>query len=392
MNKNQKKKYSIKIQEIPDREKTYQDYLNWLADNSDDWDDWHRDGFEMSTPNKLVEHAFHTFGFKITDGHASPEIYSWLESLDWLTLADWNKARGRYEKPATRNSKSLAIEDCVKKFYENAGDYKSWKIFFIHPKDLGKIAGLSAEHMKMTQFQLGYELATNNQPPKAMATTTKTIQKPKVQKVTNKKPKQTYASTLKKSTTVVGKGAVKIGIQPQRLALHLRVQKGGDITKIADRLRQSKLSKATDVTTIQTSSTKYYDSYQLKCTVEYAKLNFWLEDGFWPVGVVAKRWFGKEAVPFDQKKLTRKIFMSKIGDVTAATIIGHIKSVAYPDVKFQSVSFDKLGEGNGAVKIEIEDAGEIAKFKNLGLRASYFPVKVKWFRQQKTRTTAWHAA
>ena len=391
MKEKQVKKYSVKIKEIPDRDKKYQDYLNWLpkSDLPKTWIDDHLDRIAVSTPNKLVQHAFHIFGFDIIEGHAKPEIYCWLESLDWVDLASWNRARPEYSKPASRNSKLLAIEDCVANFYERA-ESKKWGLYMFHPKDLANIAGLSAKHMEMTQFELGYELANTTKPAKTTAKAPKTLQKPKHQ------PKQTYASTIKKSMTkkpsVVGRGTQKIGIQPQKLALHLRVQKGGDITKIADRLKQSKISKATEVTTVHVSATKNYDCYQLKCRVDYAKLNFWLEEGFWPVGVVAKRWFGKDAVPFDQRKLTKKIFMSKIGDVTAATIIGHIRSVAYPDVKFQSVSFDKLGEGNGTATMVIEDAGEISKFKNLGLRASYFPVKVKWFRQQRTRTTAWHTA
>ena len=110
------------------------------------------------------------------------------------------------------------------------------------------------------------------------------------------------------------------------------------------------------------------------------------------MGVTAKRWFGKEAVPFDQKKLTRKIFMSNIGDVTAATIIGHIKSVAYPDVKFKNIYFDKLDGGNGAATMEIDEPGEIAKFRKEGLVAERFPVRVKWFKQRKTKTTAWFTA
>ena len=389
MKENQGRKYSIKIKEIPERDKNYQDYLNWLPKDENGWKNDHIEAMQISTPKKLVEHAFHIFGFKIIDGHARPEIYSWLESLDWVDLAGWNRARPHHKKPASRNSKLLAIEDCVAEFYEGV-ESSDWGIYMFHPTDLANIAGLSAKHMEMTQFELGYELG-NNKPAKSTATTAPmAAQKPQV------KPKQTYASTakktIKKSATVVGRGAVKIGIQPQKLALHLRIQKGGDITKIVDRLKQSKLSKATEVTTIHASASKNYDCYQLKCTVDYAKLNFWLEEGFWPVGVVAKRWFGQDAVPFNQKKFTRKIFMSKVGDVTAATIIGHIRSVAYPDVKFQSVSFDKLGEENGSATVVIEGAGEIAKFKNLGLRASFFPVKVKWFRQQRTRTTAWHTA
>jgi len=172
----------------------------------------------------------------------------------------------------------------------------------------------------------------------------------------------------------------------------LRIQKGGDISKIASRLRQSKLSKATEVATIHTSTTKNYDCYQLKCLVDYSKMNFWLEEGFWPVGVTAKRWFGKEAVPFDQKKLTKKIFMSNVGDVTAATVVGHIRSVAYPDVKFKNISFDKLEGGNGTATMEIEEPEEIVKFRKVGLVAERFPVRVKWFRQKKTKTTAWYTA
>ena len=400
MKEKTKKKYSTKIQEIPNREQKYQEYLDWLPDDKDKaWTDWHTDAIYISTPMKLVEHAFQTFGFTIKDGHAAPEIYTWLESVDWLTLSDWNKARSResnHLKPASRNSKSLAIEDCVADFYTNCAEDKNcWRMFMIHPLDLAKFAGLSAKHMKMTQFELGYEMA--NITPKSTATTaTKTAQKPKV-KHTTKTPQQTYASTIKKSidkksTTVVGKGAVKIGIQPQKLALHLRIQKGGDISKIAARLRQSKLSKATEVNTIHTSSTKNYDCYQLKCLVDYSKLSFWLEEGFWPVGVTAKRWFGKEAVPFDQKKLTKKIFMSNIGDVTAATVISHIKSVAYPNVEFKNIHFDKLDGGNGAATMEIDKPGEIAKFRKEGLVAERFPVRVKWFKQRKTKTTAWFTA
>jgi len=200
MKENTKKKYSTKIQEIPNREQKYQEYLDWLPDDKDKtWTDWHTDAVYISTPMKLVEHAFQTFGFTIKDGHAAPEIYTWLESIDWLTLADWNKARSlsvNTLKPASRNSKSLAIEDCVADFYENCAENESkWRMYMIHPMDLAKFAGLSAKHMKMTQFELGYELA--NTKPKSTATTATTAQKPKV-KNTTKKPQQTYASTIKK--------------------------------------------------------------------------------------------------------------------------------------------------------------------------------------------------
>ena len=94
MKERTKKKYNTKIKENPNREQKYQEYLDWLPDDKcKNWTDYHTDAVYISTPMKLVEHAFQTFGFTIKDGHAAPEIYTWLESIDWLTLADWNKAR-----------------------------------------------------------------------------------------------------------------------------------------------------------------------------------------------------------------------------------------------------------------------------------------------------------
>ena len=348
----------------------------------------------LSTPLKLVEHAFRIYGSDLTaEGYAQPQIYDWLESLDWISLDEWNEARVLYiyqPKPARRNSKFAVIDDIVAQFYQDeiCCSLGMRNCIVFNPKDFIKIAGLSSQHMKMSQFELGYELATTKKP----ANTTPKVEKAEKQQ----KPKKTYASTAKsavrKKSTVIGTNSTKIGIEPQKMSLHLKVQKGGDISKITKWLKESKLSKATDIKTTHISNTRNFDSYQLKCTVDFLKMNFWLKEGFWPFGVAAKKWFGKDAVPLDQRKFARKIFVSNVGDISAATVVGHVRSTVYPDVKFKSVSFDSLGEGNGTITLMIEDTGEIMKFKDLGLRASRFPVKVKWFRQPKTKMMAWHVA
>jgi len=116
-----------------------------------------------------------------------------------------------------------------------------------------------------------------------------------------------------------------------------------------------------------------------------------LEEGLWPAGVVTKRWFGKNAVPYEEKKLKRTIFMSGIGNVEEATILHHVKNKAYPGIKFDALAFNRIGE-NGTVTCEINDAGEAEKFRSEGLKSKLFPVKVKWFRQRLKEVTGWYGA
>ena len=107
----------------------------------------------------------------------------------------------------------MAIEDCVAWVYEELdcaarhGEKRSYYLF--NPRDLMKIAGLTPQHMNMTQFELGYELASKpatTAPAKPASITAL----PKKSTKTTQKPKQTYASAVKskkanKTKTVIGK-------------------------------------------------------------------------------------------------------------------------------------------------------------------------------------------
>ena len=403
--------YKIKIKEIQDKGETKNSHRFYDHDALFDGlcvDSIDPSQIRLSTPLALTEHAFNTFGTAIKDGHAAPEIYNWLDSLDWLDLQAWNNARQIFRAayddnpPSKRQVKFLAIEDCVGWVYKElmtATETRDKILYFFNPCDFKKIAGLTNQHMKMTQFELGYELASKpataapvKPAPKTAPTKKLTKTEPTANKSTKKK---SYASAVKiqnsKTRTIIGKSSANIGIKPKQISLYLRVPTGGDISKIVETIKKRKSSKAIDIKTTLFSKTKNFNSYQLQCTVDYNKLDFWLEEGLWPTGVVTKRWFGKNAVPYEEKKLKKTIFMSGIGDVEEATILRHVKNKAYPDIKFDTLAFSRIGE-NGTVTCEINDAGEADKFRSAGLKSKLFPVKVKWFRQNLKKVTGWYGA
>lgn len=409
------RKYKVKIKESTQDKEKLNNFLKFYDDHAFHGDDYYDSGSNgekiiFSTPLKLVEHAFSIFGTAITDGHAAPEIYNWLDSLDWIDLDAWNAAKRSFnthldlnqkKEPSKRQIKFLAIEDCVAWVYEELDvtariEREKRSYYLFNPRDLMKIAGLTPQHMKMTQFEVGYELASKPATT-APAKPAPTVALPKKSTKPIKKPKQTYASAVKikqanKAKTVIGKSTANIGIKPKKLSLYLRVPTGGDISKIVETIGKRKTSKAKEIKTTLVSKTNNFNSYQLQCTVDFNKLNFWLEEGLWPTGVVAKPWFGKDAVPFEERKLKKTIFMSGIGNVEEATILNHIRNKAYPGIKFDSLAFSRIGDNNGTVTLEICEAEEMAKFRNEGLKAWLFPVKVKWFRQRLKKATGWFGA
>lgn len=357
------------------------------------------EGFEIygNTLLALTQHALRCLDLDDEIMNKNPHNYfetavNWLVGLPY-SLQDWNEARtvgfnlaeeymGCEEKlsPKNRNNIDQCVRDCIKRCLDL--EIK----FLINPEDYFRLPGLSAEMIKFNQFVLGLELAKEQL--KVKKQTEEKVVWPTKAEMT--KPKTKYQEKLIdpapiRKKFVAGIKKQEVGILPRKIALHFKVEKGGDIEKIK-KILQSKTIKATQIESTELSKTKFFNTYQITCQVAVGKENFWKSADTWPIGIKVRRWKGNWERG-NKDAFIKRVQISRIGNgINLNRVINTVKKI-YSDVDFVSITGTPITNGVTVLSLKVNfncDNGKSALLA-AGPRHNKYPtgVKVKWLKIEK---------